>query len=77
MEHDATLRVSAEATMGRVPATTRKVSVVIELVAGDLPAERDRPELWTMLAIDVSGSMAGPPLEQVARSVDRILDLLS
>ena len=77
MEKDALLSVSVEATMARVPVATRRLSVVIELTAGDLPAERSRPELLTMLVIDVSGSMAGPPLEQVARSVDRILDLLS
>jgi Ca-activated chloride channel homolog len=77
MENEAPLRISLESTMARVPVTTRKLAVVVELVAGDLPAERTRPDLWTMLVIDVSGSMTGPPLEQVARSVDRILDLLS
>jgi len=63
--------------MARVPSGPRALSVVIDLGAGDLPAERTRPQLVTMLVIDVSGSMAGPPLEQVTRSVDRILDLLA
>ncbi len=63
-------------TFPRVPPGPSRLWVVVELLAGDLPAETERPNLSAVLALDVSGSMAGPPLEQVIRSVDRILDLL-
>jgi Ca-activated chloride channel homolog len=38
--------------------------------------ERARPPLSLVLAIDVSGSMKGPPIDHVIQSIDRLLGLL-
>lgn len=53
-----------------------QVSVTVTMTASDHPSESSRPQLSIVLALDSSGSMAGAPLEQVVRSVDRIVDLL-
>lgn len=58
-----------------------KVHLVIEVGAlarreGAGAAEASRPPATTVLAIDVSGSMQGEPLDHVVRSVDRLLDAL-
>lgn len=50
--------------------------LAVELVASGAPAEGVRPAARTVLALDVSASMKGEPLEQVIRSVDRLLDAL-
>lgn len=70
------LRLVAEADHARLSPGERTLHVVLELEAGDAPAERARPSLVTALAVDVSGSMRGDPLEHVVRSVERILTLL-
>ncbi len=70
------LRLDVAADRGRVAPGEQRLFGVVELVAGDCPAERPRPALVTALAVDVSGSMRGEPLEQVVRSVERILDML-
>jgi len=58
-----------------------KVHLVMEVAAregaaGTDGAEASRPPATTVLAIDVSGSMQGEPLDHVVRSVDRLLDAL-
>lgn len=50
------------------------VHLVAEVAASGEPMEGPRPPATTVLAIDVSGSMQGEPLDQVIRSVDRLLD---
>ncbi|MDB4944843.1 MAG: hypothetical protein JWP97_4377 [Labilithrix sp.] len=52
------------------------VHLVVELEA-EAAAVESRPGLTTVLALDVSGSMQGPPLDHVIRSVDRLLDGLT
>ena len=58
------------------PDVEARAHLVIELEATGEPVEGPRPLATTVLAIDVSGSMQGEPLEQVVRSVDRLLDAL-
>jgi Ca-activated chloride channel family protein len=50
------------------------VRLAVEVSAGPdaPPAEAARPPSTTVLALDVSGSMAGEPLDQVVRSVEMI-----
>jgi Ca-activated chloride channel family protein len=72
----AVLTVSATPTWARVPPGDVSIPVVLQLAAGDVPLERRRRLLALCLVLDVSGSMAGPALEQVQRSVERILGLL-
>jgi Ca-activated chloride channel homolog len=52
-------------------------SVALELTASGVAAEGKRVAARTVLALDVSLSMKGEPLDQVVRSVDRLLDALS
>lgn len=62
------------------PDASAKAHLVIEVSADDARseagAEQARPPATTVLAIDVSGSMHGDPLDHVVRSVDRLLDAL-
>jgi Ca-activated chloride channel family protein len=53
-----------------------RAHLVVELEASGEPVEGPRPPASTVLAIDVSGSMQGTPIDQVIRSVDRLLDAL-
>ena len=71
------LSVSAEVDHHRVPPGPATLWVVVTLQAGPLPVESKRPRLVSVLALDVSGSMRGEPLEQVIRSAHRIVELLS
>ena len=50
------------------------IHLVVEIEASGEAAEGARPPATTVLAIDVSGSMQGSPMDQVIRSVDRLLD---
>ena len=50
--------------------------LVIELVPHGEGIESLRPPLSVVFALDVSGSMSGPPLEHVQGSVEALLDLL-
>jgi Ca-activated chloride channel homolog len=56
------------------PDVEGRAHLVIEVEASGEPLEGPRPPASTVLAIDVSGSMQGAPLDQVIRSVDRLLD---
>jgi Ca-activated chloride channel family protein len=58
------------------PATRTRVHLVAEVTAIAPGIERDRPPLSVILAVDVSGSMAGPPIEHVIQSIDRLVALL-
>jgi Ca-activated chloride channel homolog len=60
----------------RVAPGPTKLHLVATIAAASLGVEAKRPDLSIVLALDVSGSMSGPPLEQVVRSVERIVDLL-
>jgi len=53
-----------------------RVHLVAEITALASGVERARPPLSVVLAVDVSGSMAGPPIEQVIQSIDRLVALL-
>ncbi len=56
------------------PDVEARVHLVVEIEASGEPAEGARPPATTVLAVDVSGSMQGAPIDQVIRSVDRLLD---
>jgi len=71
------LRVTADADHARLPPGDATLAIVVSLHAGPLPVESTRPRLCTVLALDVSGSMRGEPLDQVIRSASRIVDMLS
>jgi len=58
------------------PDVEARAHLVVELEANGEAVEGPRPPATTVLAIDVSGSMQGAPLDQVIRSVDRLLDAL-
>ncbi|AKT38620.1 VWA domain-containing protein [Chondromyces crocatus] len=61
---------------GLLPATPVQAHLVAELRALGGGVERARPPLSVIFAIDVSGSMVGPPLEHAARSIERLVELL-
>lgn len=62
---------------GLHPGTKVRVHLVAEVIATAPGIERARPPLSVVLAVDTSGSMAGPPLEHVVLSIDRLVALLS
>ncbi len=53
-----------------------RLHCVAEIAAMAEGLERQRPPLSLIFVLDVSGSMAGPPLEHVISSVDRMVGLL-
>jgi Ca-activated chloride channel family protein len=61
---------------GLPPEASARVHLVAEIAARGPAVARDRPPLSVVLAVDTSGSMVGPPLEQVLRSIDRLVTLL-
>lgn len=73
----AELELEVESVWGRLPPGPHVVTAVVTLTASDHPNERLRPPLAICLSLDTSGSMAGQPLDQVVRSVERIVDLVS
>lgn len=56
------------------PGVDATLHLVVAIEARGEPLEIALPPATTVLAIDVSGSMQGEPLDQVIRSVDRLLD---
>jgi Ca-activated chloride channel family protein len=54
-----------------------RVHAVIELRASEDAVEKARPPLTAVLAVDASGSMQGPPIEQVILSVDKLAELFA
>lgn len=80
MKREATppvLSLSVLPDARRAPPGAHELHVVLEVRAGEgAPIEGGRPAIAAVLALDVSGSMAGPPLAQVVASIDRIVDLL-
>ncbi len=69
------LRVFVDRTSAK-PDVDATLQLVVELEATGQPVEGARPPQTTVLALDVSGSMQGTPIDQVIRSVDLILDAL-
>jgi Ca-activated chloride channel family protein len=51
-----------------------RVHFVVDIHARASGVETARAPLSAIFAVDVSGSMGGPPLEQVIRSVERLVD---
>ncbi|MCC6558013.1 MAG: VWA domain-containing protein [Polyangiaceae bacterium] len=58
------------------PGVPTRAHLVIDLRAMAEGIERARPPLSLIFSVDVSGSMAGPPLDQVVASIDRVVSLL-
>src|SRR5580692_2074144 len=58
------------------PAATTRLHLVAEVSTIAPGVERARPPLAVALAVDVSGSMQGPPLEHVVQSIERLVGLL-
>lgn len=54
----------------------KKMLVAVELAASGAPVEAERAACACALAIDVSGSMAGPPLAHVVASVERLVGIV-
>jgi Ca-activated chloride channel family protein len=63
-------------TTSLATAREARVHLVAALTAHGPAAERARAPVSVVLALDVSGSMAGPPLGHLVRSVDRLVGLL-
>src|SRR5690349_18401397 len=61
---------------GLQPDKPQKAHLVADVRALAAGIERERPPMSLVFAIDVSGSMAGPPIEQVILSIDQIIGLL-
>ncbi|MBI2892747.1 MAG: VWA domain-containing protein [Deltaproteobacteria bacterium] len=59
-----------------VPGAREVVHLVAEIRAQATGIDAQRPPMSLVFVLDVSGSMGGPPIEQVALSVDRIVGLL-
>lgn len=69
--------IGASAPTGGPPSgVTPRVHLVADVRATAEGLERERPPLSLIFVLDVSGSMAGPPLEHVVSSVDRMVSLL-
>jgi Ca-activated chloride channel homolog len=74
---DDALGISLAIDRDRIPPDgPSKVHFVAELRGLAQGVDSDRPPLSIVFAVDVSGSMIGPPLEQVAQSIDRLVGLL-
>ncbi|MDI1448351.1 VWA domain-containing protein [Polyangium sp. 6x1] len=59
------------------PGAPQRAHLVVEVSAALPEDERhERPPLALMFAIDVSASMWGQPMEQVVRSIERMVELL-
>ncbi len=62
---------------GIAPSTPARAHLVAEVRVMAAGVDRARPPLSAVLAIDASGSMQGPPLEQVVQSIEKLVGLLS
>ena len=70
---DISFELDREQIAARRPCTVR---LAVRVRAADVPVDRRRPPLSVVLALDVSASMAGVPLQQVVRSAERIAAVL-
>jgi Ca-activated chloride channel family protein len=75
-EHALEFSLAANVTRIVKGIGPQKVSVVGDIVAKVAGVEPMRAPLSTVFALDVSGSMGGAPLEQVVRSVEKLVKLL-
>jgi Mg-chelatase subunit ChlD len=74
----ASIDLACRPTLTAIPAgQERTLHVLIRVRAGVPEGKVDRPRLSAVLALDVSGSMHGQPIEHVIRSSERIVDLLA
>jgi Ca-activated chloride channel family protein len=53
-----------------------RVDLALQILALAPGIERARPPLSVVLAVDISASMTGPPIERVIQSIVRLVDLL-
>ena len=58
------------------PGERTRAHLVLDLHATGAAVEAERPPSRTILALDVSSSMSGEPIDQVVRSVDRLVEAL-
>lgn len=73
----ASIDLACRPTLTAIPAgQERTLHVLIRIRVGVPEGKVDRPRLSAVLALDVSGSMQGQPMEHVIRSSERIVDLL-
>jgi Ca-activated chloride channel family protein len=56
--------------------SSERLHAVLELKSLIKHPEAEKPPLWVMLCLDLSGSMSGQPLEQVVLSVEKLVALL-
>ncbi|MEO7329705.1 MAG: FHA domain-containing protein [Minicystis sp.] len=61
---------------GLEPKRAVRLHLAAEISAVAPGIERQRPPLSVAIAVDASGSMRGPPMEQVMLSIDRLVGLL-
>jgi Ca-activated chloride channel family protein len=61
---------------GLEPKRAARLHLAAEISAVAPGIEQQRPPLSVVFALDASGSMRGPPIEQVILSVDRLVSLL-
>ncbi len=61
---------------GLEPKRAARLHLAAEISAVAPGIERQRPPLSVVFAVDASGSMRGPPIEQVMLSIDRLVGLL-
>ena len=70
------LRALLDPASARPGQPKHTLHMALELHATGPAVESARPDLFVSFVLDTSGSMAGKPLEQVARSVHLLLELL-
>lgn len=76
MQDTLKLRAALERTSIR-PASKDEMHLLVDVTATGAPVDAARPALSVVFVLDASGSMRGTPLEQVIRSVELLVDLLS
>lgn len=77
MTHPCALELSLRLDRAPLPPDARlHVHLVARIKALEWEDSRRRPPLSVVFAVDTSGSMTGPPLAQVARSIDKLSSLL-
>ncbi len=75
MPESLSLKLSLDQT-SLLPDQVNRCHLLIDLVASPMDLEGDRAPMTIMFALDRSSSMKGPPIEHMAQSVDRMVELL-